>query len=124
MPLFFALGMFCFTAEPASPLVAADYALRGTLLLLAAQPLAILFLFSQHAADTSGRWWLSALLFLLMFVALFGAVTGAVFVFAIDSRAPAFLGCMAAMVCSSLLLLIYGWAWNRSWFDALRLPRH
>lgn len=123
LPIFFLAAMFCFTSAPLHPLQALDYALRGLGLVAALQPLMLLFLFSQHTNDATARWWFAVPLWLGIAVGGLAAVAVGIALFAVETPLGALASVLALATYCLAVFAVYGFAWNRGWFDLVKVPR-
>jgi hypothetical protein len=117
MPLLFLALWLCCTPAPMPLLSALDYTWRIAGLVVALQPLATTLKFSRHNSGRSLQWWLMTAAFVALALV---AVTG--FMFSIAGLAMRTTGLTLLslggfLTATTLILLLYVWSWNRSWFD-------
>lgn len=117
VPLFLAAGLLCFSPTPPPFLVVCDYTARCLLLVLCVQPLVLIFLVERLTQVDRSRWWLYLLKLGLLVGVIFFALFMTIAAFAADHISNAYLLLAITLALSFGALFVYGWLWNRSWFD-------
>ncbi len=119
LPLIVVAIRYGFTAEPVSWPVALDFTWRALALLLAVQPIWVLFMFSKTTNDSATRWWFSLLAIGVLVSIVVCCVGLATALFYADDF-------VSALACGLVLLLLplgtltlYGWVWGRAIFDVM-----
>lgn len=119
LPLVLAIVWLGFAPAHATTWWALDHGLRGLGLLLALQPVWLMAKFSANTNDSSaGKVWFAGLVAVLIGGLVVG-ISLCVVALMTESAAVA-LGCVASFVALTHTgLALYGWAWNRGWFDLI-----
>lgn len=123
LPLLLLATRLGFTAVPVPWGQTVGLALRGLVLILALQPVALAGSLSKNTNDTSTRWWLTLLLVVGLPSGLLVAGGLGLGMFAAE-RPGVELLCAGGLLALTLgPMALYGWAWDRGVFDLMAKPR-
>lgn len=122
-PLLVLASRHGFTADAVPWGTAFDYSVRGTIALLALQPLWVVIGISRTTNDTSSRTWFKIVAILTVVLGVFFLMAAGGVLFGASRFSTVALAAAALLVATHAALAFYGWSYRRGIFDLVAFGR-